>query len=232
MDLLHELAAEGAEQGTVVIAGEQTSGRGSRGRAWQSPSGGLWLSTLYRPGMPAGVELLGLRVGLTVAEAVERFAPGLRLAIKWPNDLMLGNRKLGGVLCEARWQGETLAWIVAGIGLNVANEVPPSLAASAARLADCLPGIRPEALEARVTAGLRALDPSGDRLRPAEFAALRERDWLRGRQLLAPVAGQADGLAEDGTLLVRDSSGSVRGVRAGTVQVASRPSRRSFDPCS
>jgi BirA family biotin operon repressor/biotin-[acetyl-CoA-carboxylase] ligase len=226
MDLLHGLAAEGAEQGTVVIAGEQTSGRGSRGRAWRSPPGGLWLSVLYRPGMPAGVELLGLRVGVAVAEAVEGVASGLSVAIKWPNDLMLDDRKLGGILCEARWQGETLGWIVSGIGINVANQVPASLAAGAVRVADRLPDIRPEALEAPVTAALRALDPSGDRLRPAELAALRRRDWLRGRRLLAPVAGRAEGIAEDGALLVRDPAGAVRGIRAGTVELA----QPSFTP--
>jgi BirA family transcriptional regulator, biotin operon repressor / biotin---[acetyl-CoA-carboxylase] ligase len=220
MDLVHELAAQGAEQGTVVVAGEQTSGRGSRGRVWRSPPGGLWLSILYRPSDPAGVELLGLRVGLAVAEALETVASEIRLALKWPNDLMLNHRKLGGILCEARWQGEALAWIAVGVGLNVTNEVPAELAPGAARLCDHRPEIGPEALERPVTARLRALDPSGDRLRSSELAALRARDWLRGRRLLSPVAGQADGVAEDGALLVREASGVVRAVRAGTVELA------------
>ena len=170
--------------------------------------------------MLAGAELLSLRVGLVVAEAVERVAPDLRLAIKWPNDLMLDDRKLGGILCEARWQGETLAWIVAGNGLNVTNEVPAMVAGNATRMADHLPGIGPEVLEAPVTVGLRAIDPSGDRLAPAELAALRERDWLLGRRLLTPVAGRAQGIAEDGALLVHESGGGVRGIRAGTVELA------------
>jgi BirA family biotin operon repressor/biotin-[acetyl-CoA-carboxylase] ligase len=220
MDHLHELAAEGVAEGTIVVAGEQTSGRGSRGRTWRSPPGGLWLSALYRPGTPAGAELLSLRVGLAVAEAIEAVGSGVRVTIKWPNDLMLDDRKLGGILCEARWHGEELGWIVAGIGLNVSNPIPVELAASATRLADRLPDISPEALESPVTARLRALDPASDRLDPAELAALRERDWLRGRRLLAPVAGRADGIAEDGVLLVRDAGGTARGIRGGTVELA------------
>jgi BirA family biotin operon repressor/biotin-[acetyl-CoA-carboxylase] ligase len=226
MDLLHELAAEGAAEGTVVLAGEQTSGRGSRGRTWRSPPGGLWLSALYRPRAPAGAELLSLRVGLAVAEAIESVGSGVGLAIKWPNDLMLNDRKLGGILCEARWHGEELGWIVAGIGLNVSNPIPLELAAGAARLADRLPDINPEALEAPVTARLRALDPARHRLDPAELSALRARDWLRGRRLLTPVAGWADGITEDGALLLRDAVGAVRRIRAGTVELA----ESSFTP--
>jgi BirA family biotin operon repressor/biotin-[acetyl-CoA-carboxylase] ligase len=157
---------------------------------------------------------------LAVAEAIEAVGSGIRLAIKWPNDLILDDRKLGGILCEARWHGEELDWIVAGIGLNVTNSVAAELAAGAVRLADYLPGITPEALAVPVTARLRALDPSGAWLVPTQLAALRKRDWLRGRRLLAPVAGRAEGIAEDGALLVRDLRGTLRAVRGGTVELA------------
>lgn len=220
MDLLHVLAAEGAEAGTIVVAGEQTSGRGSRGRAWRSAPGGLWLSALYRPPAIAGVELFSLRVGLAVAEAIEIVGPSLRLAIKWPNDLMLEDRKVGGILCEARWQGEVLSWVVAGIGVNVTNALSSDLASGAIRLADRLTSADPDLLEPEVTRRLRALDPSGDRLGGGELSALRARDWLRGRRLHGPTAGTAEGIADDGALLVREAGGYVRAVRAGTVEMA------------
>ena len=220
MDLLHELAAAGAEAGTVVVAGEQTAGRGSRGRPWRSPPGGLWLSALYRPGRSAGIELYSLRVGLAVAEAIEAIGPGLRVAIKWPNDLMLVDRKVGGILCEARWQGEVLAWVVAGVGVNVTNGLPADLATGAIRLADLLPDADPEVLERGLTARLRVLDPSADRLDAIELDALRGRDWLRGRRLRTPVSGTAVGIADDGALLVRDADGAILPVRAGTVELA------------
>src|SRR6185369_6775816 len=119
----------------------QTGGRGSRGRAWHSPPGGLWLSVMYRPPSPAGVELLSLRLGLLVATALEAAAPGLPVALKWPNDLMVGDRKLGGILCEARWQGESLAWVAAGLGLNVTNDIPDDVHLTATALAEHLSAV-------------------------------------------------------------------------------------------
>jgi BirA family biotin operon repressor/biotin-[acetyl-CoA-carboxylase] ligase len=220
MDLLHGLAAEGAEAGTVAVAGEQTGGRGSRGRSWQSPPGGLWLSVLLRPSSADGVELIGLRIGLAVTEVMAALGPGVPVEIKWPNDLMVGDRKLGGILCEARWQGASLAWVVAGVGINVANPIPPELRGMATSLAERLHGITPQVIEPAVAAGLRALDTSTERLRPSEQSALRQRDWLYGRHLLAPVSGIAQGIADDGALLVRRSGGEIVSVRAGTVELA------------
>src|SRR4051794_17490868 len=112
MDRLHELAEQKAPAGTAVVAEGQTGGRGARGRPWHSPPGGLWLSVLYRPPAPGGLELLSLRLGLLVAAELEAAIPGLPVMLKWPNDLMLRDRKLGGILCEARWQGEAPGWIV------------------------------------------------------------------------------------------------------------------------
>jgi BirA family biotin operon repressor/biotin-[acetyl-CoA-carboxylase] ligase len=219
MDLLHGLAADGAEAGTVVVAGEQTGGRGSRGRVWLSPPGGLWLSALFRPRVSVGVELFGLRIGLAVAEAVEALGPGVPVDIKWPNDLMVGERKLGGILCEARWQGEALGWVVAGVGINVANAIPDDLAEIATALAERLPGVTPDLVEPEVTARLRALDTGSERLGPEELAALRRRDWLQGRPLRAPAPGMAAGISEEGALLVRPGGGATIAVRAGTVEL-------------
>jgi BirA family transcriptional regulator, biotin operon repressor / biotin---[acetyl-CoA-carboxylase] ligase len=220
MDLLHVLAANGAEAGTIVVAREQTDGRGSRGRSWRSPPGGLWLSVLYLPTSGTGVELLGLRVGLAAAEAIEALAPGLPLGLKWPNDLMLGARKVGGVLCEARWQGESPAWVVAGVGINVANAIPDELAGMATSLSERLPGLTPEQAEPEVARALRAVSTTRERLSDTELRDLRRRDWLLGRRLSAPVAGTAAGVSPDGALLVRADDGSVVAVTVGTVELA------------
>jgi BirA family biotin operon repressor/biotin-[acetyl-CoA-carboxylase] ligase len=219
MDRLHELAAEGAPAGTAVVAEAQTGGRGSRGRGWASPPGGLWLSVLYRPASAAGAELLSLRLGLAVADAVEAAVPAVRLGLKWPNDLILANRKVGGILCEARWQGESPGWIVAGLGLNVANPIPEPLRGTAVALSSHAPGVAPEALLPEVLRRLR-LPPSDEaRLGPEEQRRLAARDWLRGRVLRAPLAGTADGIADDGALLVRAGE-AITPVRAGHVELA------------
>jgi BirA family biotin operon repressor/biotin-[acetyl-CoA-carboxylase] ligase len=219
MDRLHDLAAEGAPAGTAVVAEAQTGGRGSRGRAWASPVGGLWLSLLYRPAAPAGAELLSLRLGLAVAEAVEAAVPGVHLALKWPNDLILADRKVGGILCEARWQGESLAWIVAGLGLNVTNSIPEDLEATAVTLSAQAPSVTVEALLPEVLRHLRRPVTEAERLAPDERRRLHARDWLRGRMLRAPIAGAADGIGDDGALLVR-SGALVTPVRAGHVELA------------
>ena len=219
MDVLHELAAEGAAAGTAVVAGEQLEGRGSRGRWWHSPPGGLWLSVLFRPPTAAGVEVASIRVGLAVAEALEAFTPH-PVELKWPNDLMLSGRKLGGVLCEARWQGESLGWIAAGVGLNVCNQVPDDLSSVATSLAAQHPEVTPDALAPAVVAALRQVDLGTGHLSAAELAQFSRRDWLRGRAVSDPVAGTVTGLREDGALLVRSTGGPDVPLRTGPVQLA------------
>ena len=231
MDALHELAQAGAVAGTAVVADEQTAGRGSRGRAWASPRGGLWLSVLARPAA-AGLELVSLRSGLAVAEALESLGLGRELRLKWPNDLMLGDRKTGGILCEARWHGSALAWVVIGLGLNVANPPAADLAGSATNLASVRPGLTPGGLADPIIEALRTVDAAGGPLSADERARFGRRDWLRGRMLAAPAAGRADGLEADGALRVRAADGTSTTVRAGTVVLAGTSATADFPPCS
>ncbi len=113
-DVAKALAEEGAPDGTAVLAEEQTGGRGRFGRRWASPLGGLWLSLVLRPRRPATEwSCLGFAASVAAATAVETVA-GLSVRVKWPNDLMLEGRKLGGVLVEASG-----AYVVVGIGMNV-----------------------------------------------------------------------------------------------------------------
>jgi BirA family biotin operon repressor/biotin-[acetyl-CoA-carboxylase] ligase len=218
MDALHELAQGGAPAGTAVVAEAQTAGRGSRGRSWASPSGGLWLSVLARPAT-TGLELLSLRAGLAVAELLGRLGAGDRIGLKWPNDLMLDDRKTGGILCEARWHGASLAWVVIGLGLNVGNLPPPGLETAATHLGAALPSLTAEDLVEPVVGALRAVDAAAGPLTGDEQARFAARDWLRGRALDAPVAGAAAGIADDGALLVRRDDGTTVPIRAGTVAV-------------
>ena len=219
MDHLHELAAGGAPAGTAVVAEAQTGGRGSRGRVWESPPGGLWVSVLYRPATAAGAELLSLRLGLAVAEALDGMAPGVRIALKWPNDLILADRKVGGILCEARWQGESPGWIVAGLGLNVTNPIPEHLRATAVPLASAAPDATVDTVLPTVLEALRRPPGERERLDAYERRRLAARDWLRGRMIRAPLAGRAEGIAEDGALLVRSGEG-ITPLRAGRVELA------------
>jgi BirA family biotin operon repressor/biotin-[acetyl-CoA-carboxylase] ligase len=231
MDVLHTLAESGAAAGTAVVADAQTAGRGSRGRAWSSPPGGLWLSVLARP-KAATLELLSLRVGLAVAEALEATGFPRRLALKWPNDLMLDDRKVGGILCEARWVGASPAWVVVGLGLNVANAIPPEVAPVAARLAEVWPAVTPAALVGPVLRALRAVDTGSGPLRPEELLSFDQRDWLRGRRIAAPKAGLGLGIDADGALLVRAPDGTSATVRSGTIVLANSSTTAELGACS
>jgi BirA family biotin operon repressor/biotin-[acetyl-CoA-carboxylase] ligase len=216
-DVLHELAAAGAPAGTAVAALEQTGGRGRRGRAWTSPPGGVWVSVLYRPSTGTAAELLSLRIGLAAAAALDTLAGEGAVSLKWPNDLMLGEGKLGGILCEARWQGDAPAWAVAGIGINVHNAPPDDARQPGARLADRAPAAATDEVLERIVAALRAVDPAAATLTTAELAAYAARDWLRGRTITGPLAGTAVGVDPTGALLVRAADGTIDRVRAGTV---------------
>ena len=231
MDALHALAEAGAEAGTAVVAEVQESGRGSRGRGWSSPRGGLWLSVLARP-RAAALEVLSLRAGLAVAELLETLGAEGRIALKWPNDLMLDDRKCGGILCEARWQGATPAWVAIGLGLNVTNAVPPALSETATGLASILPALTTEALVIPMVEALRRVDAAAGTLGDGERTRFARRDWLRGRALAAPVSGTADGLAADGALLVRGQDGTTMAVRSGTVALAGTSATADLRSCS
>jgi BirA family biotin operon repressor/biotin-[acetyl-CoA-carboxylase] ligase len=224
MDVAHQLAAEGAEAGTAVMAGEQLEGRGSRGHSWHSPVGGLWLSMILRPPAAGGVEVMSIRAGLAVAEAIESL--GLRLQLKWPNDLMLDGRKVAGVLCEARWQGEALGWVAVGLGMNIRNRVPNELSAAATSLASLRPEITVEDVVPPVVSALRRLDLEAGRLSASELERFALRDWLQGREIRGPVAGTVAGLREDGALLVRSPGGPDVPLQGGPVELAALSNSR------
>lgn len=209
-EVAHQRAVDGAPHGSAVAARVQSAGRGTRGRTWHSPDGGLWLSVICRPAHAATAVAFSVRVGLAVARAIEAVAPAAApVRLKWPNDLHLHGRKLAGVLCEARWQGDVPAWIVAGIGINVANPLPPDLADSAARLADVDPAADPVALAGPVAAAVALAGARGGPLDPGELEDFRRRDALAGRAMRHPVAGVADGIEPIGALRIRTPDGQV-----------------------
>ena len=230
-DVARRLAAAGAPAGTVVVADEQVAGRGRAGRAWSSPAGlGLWLSLVARPASLPQPALLPLLVGLEAARALDPFVAGGRVEIKWPNDLLLQGRKLAGILCEAAWAGETPAFVVVGIGVNVLHgpeDFPAELRSRATSLrmaAAETPSILDvtTALVPRLAAVTRGEGP----LQGAALEEMRGRDALLGREITVtdPATGSAlgrgtaAGIGADGALLLRDERGTVRPIRSGTVR--------------
>ncbi len=218
LDRAHALGADGAPAGTVVLALEQTAGRGRDGRTWHSPPGGVWLALLLRPrALPLGI--VSIRAGLVLADVVDELAGRPIARLKWPNDVFLNDRKLAGVLCEGRWQGDRLQWLAIGLGVNVLNEIPAEVGDAAIALAAIVPRVRLLDVLDRLVPPLTRLDTAADRLSEQECAAFAARDWLRDRVLRGPVRGHARGVRPDGALLV-EGDGEVAVVREGHVETA------------
>ena len=138
-----QLAAEGAPHGTLVIADEQTAGRGRRGRGWISPAGeGVFMSLILRPqSHPSEVARLSMQTALAVALSIAQ-TTGLDARIKWPNDIVCGGRKVCGMLLEMNADEQAVHDVVAGIGINVhQTQFAPEIAQTASSL-DLLSGKR------------------------------------------------------------------------------------------
>jgi BirA family biotin operon repressor/biotin-[acetyl-CoA-carboxylase] ligase len=196
MDAAHKLAANGAPAGTLVIANQQTAGRGRGGKSWQSaPGAGLWLTLIERPTDTSGLDVLSIRVGIAAAESLDRFAPE-PIRLKWPNDLYLDKGKLAGILVEARWREQSVEWIAIGVGLNVTRpedvKGAAGLEAGTARV-DVLGELIP---------ALRAAAGATGPLDAAELEEFNARDLARGKTCTQPALGRVAGISATGELLV------------------------------
>ncbi|HEX4363203.1 MAG TPA: biotin--[acetyl-CoA-carboxylase] ligase [Solirubrobacteraceae bacterium] len=211
-DVARALAAAGAPHGTLVTAGEQRAGRGRQGRTWSAPSGRALLMSLVLRDWPG--PLLPLTAAVAVADVV-----GPAAAIKWPNDVLLGGRKVAGILAEGDAQQD---WAVLGIGVNVAlreHDVPAELRARAGTL-----GLQPAAIEPLLADLLHALAARLCQTAPTLLAAYRMRDALRGSRVRwARGEGIADGIDEAGRLLVAGPGGARTALDAGEVHLLAGP---------
>lgn len=224
-DELWRRAAEGAPHGTVVTAAAQLRGRGRQGRSWASVEGNLMVSWLLRfPAPPDQAGALSIVQGLALCEFLDGLAPG-RARLKWPNDLLLDGRKVGGLLLEAR-SGQDFC-VVSGLGLNLVD--PPggwgALEDRAVSLAAA--GITIDK-DAALEGALTALEPGIEhftRSGPAEaFASWPRWSWLDGKPVEwedtgQRVRGTALGLASDGGLRVQLEDRTELVLRAGDVHL-------------
>ena len=202
-----ELALAGAPHGTLVTASEQTAGRGRQGRVWSAPAGSALLMSLVLREPP---RLVPLAAAVAVASVA---GDGAR--IKWPNDVQIDGRKVAGILVEGRPQER---WAVLGIGLNVAvrvEDLPPELHGTATTM-----GLEPGEVEGVLARLLAELEAWLSRDEASVLEAWRSRDALRGREVTwGGGSGVAEGVDEDGRLLVRLADGGVTALDAGEVHL-------------
>ena len=223
-------ARSGAPHGSVFFADEQTAGRGRGDHQWHSsPGDGLYVSVLLRPSLPMQrLLLLPLAAGLAAAQAI-RSVSSLTVDLRWPNDLLLGPSKTGGILVEANSEGGQVAYAVTGIGINVhQRQFPPNLDTPATSLdlaadsAISRQALLIALLESLQREALALLHPDAALAIPARVEQIST--WVRGRQVTVhgpqACAGVTAGLDDDGFLLVRTASGITR-VQTGGLRAAS-----------
>ncbi|MBI3973788.1 MAG: biotin--[acetyl-CoA-carboxylase] ligase [Chloroflexi bacterium] len=238
-DDVRRLAEQGASEGTVVLADAQTAGRGRAGKSpWLTPPRtSIALSILLHPHLPPEqLGRLSMAAGVAAIDAVEA-ATALRPALKWPNDVVAGGRKLGGILVESVIRGGSVACVIAGIGLNGnlrASDLGPLPDAAVAPTSLLEELGAPVGREAIVIALLRAFDSAYAALRRGEFEAIWERyrsalttlnAHVRIREATAEadaIEGVAVDLTRDGALIVRLPSGERRIFGHGEVSVRMR----------
>jgi BirA family transcriptional regulator, biotin operon repressor / biotin---[acetyl-CoA-carboxylase] ligase len=223
-----QLAERGALDGEIVIAEQQTQGRGRLQRAWISPPFvNLYLSILLRPAMaPSDAPQITLMAAVALAETVDLFVPG-KVAIKWPNDILLGGKKVAGILTESSVAAERIHHVVLGIGINInfpASMMPPEIRERAISISDCAgAAVSREAFFVRL---IRDLDRCYGILEEKGFGALapawERRFNLCGQRVRVEtgnetITGIATGIDNGGALLVQTDSGRAERILAGDV---------------
>lgn len=212
-------ARDGAPHGSVFFSDEQTAGRGRGDHSWQSNAGeGLYVSVLLRPPMVvANLPLIPLAAGLSAAWAIKA-AAGLDVDLRWPNDLLIGSRKCGGILVESKTERNDVAFVVIGIGINVhQRDFQPGLSTPATSL-DLESG-RTVSRQVLLISLLESLqnetwglhDSSVVAAIPARVAQMSTWLWNRRVEVHGPqeCTGFTRGLDENGFLLVQTQKGIV-----------------------
>jgi BirA family biotin operon repressor/biotin-[acetyl-CoA-carboxylase] ligase len=235
-DHARELAEEGAGHGEVVIAESQTGGRGRRGRPWVSPPGrNATFSVVLRPDLPpARAPALTLLASVAICDALRQ--ANVPAAIKWPNDLLVGERKIAGILTELASEPERINWAVVGIGVNVnaaREDFPPELreTATSVLIERGAPAPRALFVAACLTSLERWLDCHAEEGFEPVREAWRARAATLGREVAVrtegrEIAGRAEDVDEAGALLVRTDAGVERILSGDVVHLRSPSTAR------
>jgi len=227
-DVIEKLARDGVKEGVVVFAESQTKGRGRLGRKWMSPTRkGLWFSVLLRPDLrPQETTQLTVASATALRRAI-RTITGLSAEIKWPNDLLIGGKKVAGILTEMSAEVDRVRHVIIGIGVDVnqdASEFPSELRgiATSLKIASGEPVSRAEL----ATEMLRELDADYARVCAHQFPALAD-EWEAGCATIGRnvsvqmgprlIRGRAEALDDDGALLLRSEHGHLERIVGGDV---------------
>jgi BirA family transcriptional regulator, biotin operon repressor / biotin---[acetyl-CoA-carboxylase] ligase len=228
--IAHTLAQEGAEEGTTVIAEEQTEGRGRLLRSWYSPKGtGIWMSIILRPQLPPQrAPQFTLIAAVAVVQAIEEVC-GLSPEIKWPNDILLNGRKVTGILTELQAEADKINSIIIGIGMNVnqsAADFPEELKSIASSLA-----LEKEEKISRVKLIQKVMEKlelyynlyMEKGFTPLkllwESYAISIGRQITARTITGSIHGKALGINDDGVLMIEDGEGTIHEVYSADIEL-------------
>lgn len=218
MDEARKLASEGAPEGTIVQAAEQTAGRGRFGNTWTSPRGNLYMTTILRPVRPVkDIAQMSFAVALALADTIEN--PDVEL--KWPNDVLAGGKKIAGILLEMASAGEMADYLLVGTGINIASGPEGAAIMGAAHSVDA---VRDEFIS--------NLDHWYERWLETGFPDIRSAWLARAHGVDQPITvrlaerrlhGVFEGIDEAGNLLLRQNDGKARAISSGAVHFGAKP---------
>ena len=223
-DEARRLASAGQREPVWITAARQTTGRGRRGRAWESPAGNLAATLLIRPGKPASeCAQLSFAAAIAAHEAIASFAPDAEIRVKWPNDVLANGRKIAGILLESASTGTVPEWLAIGIGINLAHYPEGTEFPATALPALGIAAPNPSEALARLAA---AFAKWYEIWRASGFSPLRDA-WLaraaglgtriRARLADGEIWGMFEGIDETGALILRETQGKTRAIAAGEV---------------
>lgn len=231
-EIAHSLAREGAAEGSIVLADEQTGGRGRLGRAWQSPAGtGVWMSLILKPNIPLQkAPQLTLLIAVAASKAIEKVT-GLEAAIKWPNDILINGKKTAGILTELQAEADSIHSVIVGIGMNV-NQESKHFSDEIAQIATSLSIEGGQTYKRAEIIGvlLQEIEMLYHQYLEKGFGVIKllweARAFSLGKRITArsvsgSITGYAKGITEEGVLLLEDDMGQVHSIYSADIEIPS-----------
>lgn len=231
-DLAMSLFKQGYGEGLVVLSEEMSSGRGRLGRSWTATSGGLWFTLVLTPPKPTNLQILSLGIGSSVAKVLRELY-GIKAVVKWPNDVLIGEKKISGILIEGE-KSLSVALFV-GVGVNVNNEIPEELREKAVSVKEVLTHqVSRAPLLAKI---LQEIEETYFKLLNEEKDEILK-EWrifaeTLGRKVKVitekeVIEGVAVDVASDGSLIVEDVAGVKHVIYAGDVIHVTRSFNKEY----
>ncbi len=215
-------------EGTIIVAEKQSGGKGRLGKRWYSPQGGIWLSTIFYPEIALShISLITPMTAVAVARTIHKLFPHIGVEIKWPNDLLIDNRKVCGILTEVSTEAQKMKWIIVGIGINANNDstkLPEDIRKYSISLTESTGQLIPRATF--VCYLCSELENWYEKLKKKEFLPILK-EWklynnIIGKKVIVDtggkiITGEALNLNERGALILKTDKGETREIISGTI---------------